>query len=667
MSVIVGFILIPLVSILLIPFLKMKGKAIAVYTAIGINAFLSGSVAVKVLSGQPFDFTLSGGFVCGPVHLQADALSAWFMLIFNIVFITGGLYGISYMRAYLKQSQNLTIHGILYVLMHASLLSLCVVQNSLVFLIVWEIMALSAFLCVIFEHEKIKTVKAGFNYLIQSHISVICLTVAFVWVASQTGSFDFGAIRTYAQAHPGMLSTGLFSLFAVGFAIKAGFVPFHTWLPHAHPAAPAHISGTMSGVLIKIGIFGILRMLILIPVDYLLVGSVFLFVSIISGLYGVMMAILQKNLKKLLAYSSVENIGIIGMGIGLGCIGLGINNPILCTFGFAGALLHILNHALFKSLLFFAAGNVYQATHTLNIEHLGGLIKKMPHTAFLFLIGTIAICGIPPFNGFISEFLIYSGFYYWMQGSQLGSLMVIVFSVFALVLIGGLALLCFTKAFGVVFLGSARKEFHHEVKELPFIQILPLYVNVFFIVAIGAFPQFFLNVLAKPLHLLTAISSAPDISFQDQVVGVIQPVSWCVWIFFLLVLAVFMLRKLVQRRQEAVVGPTWGCGYLAPTSKIQYTGRSFSKSLGKIFSFLFVEEKRYSDLKAGEIFPGQRKQETRFFDFFEQRIINYLIRRFVHALNFFKFIQNGRVQSYVWYGLAFMLVISLLTVINVLK
>ncbi len=244
------------------------------------------------------------------------------------------------------------------------------------FILFWEIVALSAFILVIFENYKKETVRAGINYLVQSHISIIFLMIGFIYVAYKTGDYTFNSVILFSQQQPVLASSLLFLCFFVAFAIKAGFVPFHTWLPYAHPAAPAHISGVMSGVIIKIGIYGILRMILLITTDYLTLGFIILIISVISGVYGVMLAIIQHNLKRLLAYHSIENIGIIGIGIGLGCIGLGLDNQWLAMLGFSGALLHTLNHSLFKSLLFFTAGNIYQIIHTLNIEKLGGVIKK---------------------------------------------------------------------------------------------------------------------------------------------------------------------------------------------------------------------------------------------------------------------------------------------------
>jgi hydrogenase-4 component B len=279
----------------------------------------------------------------------------------------------------------------------------------------------------------------------------------------------------------------------------------------------------------------------------------------------------QHNLKKLLAYHSIENIGIIGMGIGIGCIGLGTGNQILASLGFAGALLHTLNHALFKSLLFYTAGNVYQATHTLHIEHLGGIMKKMPQTAILFLIAAIAICGIPPFNGFISEFLIYIGLYNWLQHATLVSLVFIVFSIVGLVLIGGLALICFTKAFGIVFLGNPRKEFTLEVKEVHFTQLAPLYLIALLIVLIGSFPQLFLNYLTRPVGLFTGVPELAAPPLFENISAIMQPVAWSAWGVILLTLVLWGIRKMVkgfaQRREERKGNNN---GIKSPISNIEY-------------------------------------------------------------------------------------------------
>jgi hydrogenase-4 component B len=655
MSIVWSFILIPFIAICVIPFLKIKGKAIVIYGNVSIIALLTSVVAFQSLTGQNFELTLPGSLISGPIKIQVDALSGWFMLIINFSFLTGGFYGLFYMNAYREQKKNLSLHGILFILLHVSLVSLCAIQNSIAFLVAWEIMALSAFLSVIFEHEKIATIKAGINYLIQSHISIILLMIGFIWVASQTGSYDFSAIHSYSLTHQGALSLMLFLFFFIGFAIKAGFVPFHTWLPYAHPAAPAHISGIMSGVLIKIGIFGILRMLLLIDLNYTTVGSIILVFSIISGLYGVMLAILQHNLKKLLAYHSIENIGIIGIGIGLGCIGLGTNNPVLSSLGFAGALLHTLNHSLFKSLLFFTAGNVYQATHTLDIEKLGGLVKKMPQTTILFLISALAICGIPPFNGFISEFILYTGLYNWIQNAQITSLICIIFIISGLVLIGGLAIMCFTKAFGVVFLGNPRHIFQHEIKEVRFLQLLPLYFIAAFIIIIGMFPGVFLSLLINPVQLFTGIHQLPFTTFQGNGMETLLSISQASWLLISVVILLLGIRKLILRKRTITILPTWNCAYAAPTAKIQYTAASFVKTYSKLFGMLFLIFKKEKEVSG--IFPTYSHLETHPYDKIEKWLIDYPTTNIKLFLGRFNFFQNGRLQFYILYGILFIILI----------
>ncbi len=651
MSLINAFIAVPVLAILLIPFLKVKGKGIVLFAAIVVNAFLSGYLALQPLGGQFLEFSFPGSLVTGPVNLRIDALSGWFILIIDFIFVTGSFYGLFYMKAYEKQKNNLTLHSIVFVLLHTALISLCAIQNSLVFLIAWEVMALSAFIAVIFEHGKMATLRAGMNYLIHSHVSILFLMFGFIWVALKTGSYDFNSVTAYTSQNSGATGLVLFLCFFIGFGIKAGFVPFHTWLPYAHPAAPAHVSGVMSGVMIKIGIFGIFRMITLIKTDYYTIGLVIITFSVISGLYGVMLAIMQHNLKKLLAYHSIENIGIIGMGIGIGCIGLGTGNYLLASLGFAGGLLHTLNHSLFKSLLFFTAGNVYQATHTVHIDHLGGLIKKMPQTAILFLIAAIAISGIPPFNGFISEFIIYSGFYYWMQGSMLGSLMTIIFSVLALVLIGGLALLCFTKAFGIVFLGNPRQKFDHEVMEVPFLQLLPLYLIAFMIVFIGVFPQIFMNALSQPVNIMAGIPLISDMPFPEKTRELLQPVTWSMWIFILITLAIFGVRKLITQNRKASVEPTWGCGYVAPTAKLQYTAGSFVRPYSKLFRPFLLSHKTQKDVEG--IFPSGGSYETHSCDRIEKYMIDNPIAAYKSLLGRFLFLQNGKLQFYILYGIIF--------------
>src|SRR5258708_7607985 len=274
-------------------------------------------------------------------------------------------------------------------------------RDGISFLTSWEMMSLSSFLLVIFEGDKEATLKTGINYLVQMHVGFICILLAFLLVFRANGQFGFDALADYFASHDNLW---IFLLLFTGFGIKAGFVPLHSWLPHAHPAAPSHVSGIMSGIMIKMGLYGILRVLTHVQTDFMTIGLFVLTISIITGLTGILYAIFQHDLKKILAYSSIENIGIIGIGIGIATIGKEMNNDVLSFLGLAGALFHIMNHAFYKSMLFYTAGNVYFATHTRDQNHLGGIIQQMPKTGLLFLLGSIAIYVIPAFNAFISAF-----------------------------------------------------------------------------------------------------------------------------------------------------------------------------------------------------------------------------------------------------------------------
>ncbi len=661
MNLVSVFFWILVAGMALLPFLKGKGQKWAMVTVMLSLALLSALPAVEALTGKSSEWVYPGNAITGPVPLRLDALSGWFILIISFLFLTGLFYGFYYLKPHAARHRNLTFHYMAYLLLYGSLTSLCVVQNSLVFLTVWEVMTLAALAVVIFEHEKEATVQAGINFLIQSHVSVLFLTAGFLWAAIRSGSYDFAGMARATAGSPEAVPVMLMLCLFTGFGIKAGFVPFHTWLPYAHPAAPAHISGIMSGIIIKAGIFGILRMLMVIPADYTTLGYIILAVASASGLYGVMLAIVQHNLKKLLAYHSVENIGIIGIGIGIGCIGLGNGNQTMAMLGFAGALLHTLNHALFKSLLFYAAGIVYRSAHTLDTGHLGGLIKKMPQTAALFLVAAIAISGIPPFNGFISEFILYTGLYQWLINASLLPSMAALIVILALVLTGGLALLCFTKAFGIVFLGSARKVSGHEIAEPGFRQLIPLYLTALLIALIGVFPQFFFGVTLAPARLLAGTAAPGTISPGRDFTDLLQTVSLAMWGLIFLSGLLFFIRKLALRNRTLSVGPTWGCGYGAPNPKMQYTAASFVRSYRKLNSplLLFSQKKKEIDT----LFPEHAAYESHAGDKIEKWLIDKPLQALKAFLGRFLFFQNGRLQSYLLYGILYVLLLILVPLV----
>jgi len=656
--------LITIVGIFSLFFVSGKYKASIGVFVIFLNALLTSFFAFKSLGGSVLEYSLNAGTFLGPIPIVIDPLSAWFILIINFTSVTGAFYGLGYLKAYENAASKLTLHWSLFILFNLSMVWVCLLQNGFAFLIAWEVMSLSSMLLVIFDHHNPQTLKAGLNYLVQMHISVAFLTVGFIWVYFQTGSFGFSAFQSYFGSNPNIW---LFLIFFIGFGIKAGFIPLHSWLPHAHPAAPSHVSGVMSGVIVKLGIYGIFRIITFLKTDFLLLGEIVLTISVLTGIYGILNAAVNRDFKRMLAYCTIENIGIIGIGIGLGLMGMGNGSAVLYYLGFGGALLHVLNHSLFKSLLFYSAGSVYQQAHTRDMDKLGGLIRQMPRTAVLFLIGAIAIGGLPPFNGFVSEFVLYNGLLEGLKTNSLSQISLLVLTLAGLSIIGGISVLTFTKTFGTIFLGSPREPLVHKPKEVSIIMLIPQYLIVLMMLSIAFLPQYYLNTIGILLSKMGGIPAFANSSTLAVYSESILNINRYSILFVGVILGIWLVRSSVVKRRTSAIQPTWGCAYVAPNSRMQYTGKSFSKSLGKMFNFILIEDKRYKELKAGEIFPKKRKYVSHYLDFFEQRIINFVTQQLVYGANYFKFIQNGRVQSYVWYGIIFMLSIFMLTIFNVLK
>jgi hydrogenase-4 component B len=628
-----------------------------------INAIITSVPAIWALAGTNQVGTIQlDHFPGDAIHIRIDNLSAWFILIINFTSVNGALFGSGYLKSYNHLKTNISVHWIFYVLFHISMVWVCMFDHGIMFLISWELMSISSLLLVIFEYQNTKTLKAGLNYLVQMHLSVLFLTVGFIWLFAETGSFDLSSlIQVVSHNH----SIWIFIVFFIGFAIKAGFLPFHTWLPHAHPAAPSHVSGVMSGVIVKLGIYGIFRIISYINHDWLIIGEILLSLSVITAIYGIVNAAVKYDFKRSLAFCTIENIGIIGMGLGLGLIGLGKQMQVLAVLGFAGALVHTLNHSLFKSLLFFSAGSVYQQTHTRNIEKLGGLVKSMPLTAMFFLIGALAIGGLPPFNGFISEFLIYSGLFkglFTLTGIPL--IILVILSIVGLVLVGGISLITFTKLYGVIFLGQPRSHLHSEPVEASLIMQLPQYFIVAVMFSVAFFPQFYLGQVLNIIYTSfpSHISTDP-VHFTDT--GMTITAIGRVGLFFLAaIIVLFVFRYLFVGKQPVSKYETWGCGYVAPVTKAQYTGRSYARTFGRLLGFVLNERQNFDPIKKSLLYPSYHKFSTYYFDWLEKFLVMPLTRRITFILNYFQFIQNGKIQSYVIYGLFFIIIVFVGTVLN---
>ena len=561
----------------------------------------AGSVVIaSVLGCVPVIQVLSGGSIeavrvpwpvpYGEFFLVLDPLAAWFLFPTLLLSALSAIYGVGYLRVW-QGRRSLGPVWFFYCVLVLGMMLVLLARNAVLFLFAWELMAVASFFLVTFEYEREAVREAGWIYFVATHLGTAFLLVFFLLTARETGSMDFTV-----WAEKGIQTRGLadilFLLAIVGFGTKAGFMPFHVWLPEAHPAAPSHVSALMSGVMIKTGIYGLLRSLTFLGLPPLWWGWLLIGIGLTSGVLGVLFALAQHDLKRLLAYHSVENIGIIALGIGVGLLGVSTGSPVLMVVGFGGGLLHVLNHALFKGLLFFGAGAVLQGTGTHEIDHLGGLLKRMPWTAATFLIGAVAISGLPPLNGFVSEFLIFLGAF--QGGATLGAAgaVPLLALIAGLALIGGLAAACFTKAFGVVFLGEPRTEHASHTHETGWAMRLPMLLLAAGCALIGLFAPFVVGALQAVLENTTGLRREVVRVNLAAAAGPLALVVIGTVAFLLLLVALFLLRRGLLAGRRVEQGVTWGCGYVQPTARMQYTASSFVQPVTTLFRWLLGTHRR---------------------------------------------------------------------------
>lgn len=585
--------------------------------------------------------------------IRVDAIAVIFLLPIFLVSALGGIYGLGYWSQ-AEHPQNGRKLRLFYGLMGAGLAGVAVAAHTLLFMLAWEVMALSAFFLITTEDEERFVRGAGLLYLVVTHFSTLCLFAMFALMWNATGSFALGPLAADAVS-PGV-KTALFWLAVVAFGCKAGLMPLHIWLPSAHSQAPSHVSALMSGVLIKIGIYGLLRMLVWLPgVPPLWWAGVLVGAGVVSGVAGVVLALGQHDLKRLLAYHSIENIGIIVMGLGVAVAGRALNCPVWVALGLGGALLHVWNHGIFKALLFFSAGSAIHAVHTRDLDRLGGLARLMPWTAFCFAVGAVAICGLPPLNGFVSELLIYLGAFRTLGVGQATAWPVAAIVAPALALIGALAVACFVKAFGVVFLGVARTGDARKACEAGPAMIGPLLVLVGCCLMIGVFPWMVAPVLDAGIQGWSAgaISGVP-------LLGAVAPLGLislgAVTLVVLLGLLALFLRLRV-RSGDVVAGSTWGCGYLAPTPRMQYTASSFVQMIGKLFTW--VQRPRLHGPGDLPVFPGPSAFRGHILDLVLDATVRPAFRAVAKFLSRFRFLQAGRIHAYLFYIVVFLIVLLL--------
>ena len=548
-------------------------------------AALGLSGAVGALAGGPSELHARWSVPGGALAFRLDALAALFLLPIFGVPAAGAVYGLSYFPQATRGGQALRLQ-VFYGLVTAGMALLVVAANALLFLVGWEVMALCGFMLVFTEHEKREVQEAAFVYLAAAHTGTLALFALFSLLGRAAGSFDFDAI---ARAGPAA-SAAIFPLMVLGFGLKAGLMPLHFWLPGAHAAAPSHVSAIMSGVLLKTGFYGILRVSGLFAAPPLSWGVGLIGIGAVSAVLGVAFALAQHDLKRLLAYHSVENVGIIAMGIGLALVGRAVGEPALVLLGFAGGVLHVVNHALFKALLFLGAGAVDHACGTREIDLLGGLLRAMPRTALLFLVGAVAISGLPPLNGFVSEWLVYLGALRTLPLGGAASTAVLVAPVLALV--GGLAAACFAKVQGTVFLGQPRSAHVARAHEAPASMLAPMTALAACCVAIGLAPAAVLPALTRAAASWARLPASALAEPSRSAARSATALSAAAAVLVALGLAAWAWRGRRLRAATVAESETWGCGYARPTARMQYTGASFAEMLTLRFGWAFFPRAR---------------------------------------------------------------------------
>jgi hydrogenase-4 component B len=595
---------------------------------ISASAQLFAQAPQRLSVGYQHAFTLT---------FSMDGLSAFFLIAIFLVSLIAAIYSFHYLDRP-ERAGRTAAHYLFFSLLTIAMALVVTADNMLTFMISWELMSLSSFFLVVYDHEAEDNRRAGYLYFVFSHVGAAFIFAAFGVLYAHTGSFDFAGFADLSQ----QTKLLVFVLALIGFGSKAGIFPVHIWLPHAHPAAPSHISAVMSGVMIKTGIYGIIKIYLLLEWQALVFGEILVGAGIVSGILGVVYALGQHDLKRLLAYHSVENIGIILLGLGIGMIGAATDQPTMAALGFAGGLLHVLNHAIFKSLLFLGAGMVLHRTGTRSIDKLGGLLKGMKITGVTFLIGSLAIAGLPPFNGFVSEFLVYIGSFQGLAHDRtilaLGLLTIV-----SLAIIGGLALACFSKVIGVVFLGEPRSEAAVGATESGASMLLAVLPLAAACVVIGVAPRFFVNMSLAAATSGGLVQGAASVQPFVQLTG---NITLGAAIFFGLVLLVAVLRYLLYRGKTVTRSGTWGCGFTQPTVKMQYTGSSYAASILSFFKAAAPLREEHPPIEGR--FPQRTHYHSHVEDLAEGKL-SWIVRPVLALFDKLRWIQHGDVHLYVGY------------------
>ena len=631
---------------------------------IGAFAFaLAGSLleilaaAVALRSGSAATWSLPCGVALFSWTVRLNALSSYFNLALGIVAAAVSIYSFGYLRD-IEGRRNIGVLGFFYNVLLLSLTLVFAAADAFFFLVAWEVMALSAWFLLSFEHEKRHTRRAGMVFLIMSHAGTGLLLIAFMMLAKAGGSLDFARFHLLASHLPPWEQGVVLVLFFLGFGVKAGIIPIHVWLPAAHPVAPSNISALMSGIVIKTGIYG----MALVFFDFFGVaplwgGMLVLGIGVVSALLGVLYALMEHDLKRLLAYHSIENIGIILIGFGAALVFRALGHSTLAAIALIAGLYHTLNHAIFKCLLFLGAGSVLHATGTRNMEEMGGLIRRMPVTALCFLTGAIAISGLPPLNGFVSEWLTYQALLAGFGSTQDLTRVVFPIAGALLALTAALAAACFVKAFGISFLALPRSDKAAQAHEAPLSMTLGMGILAAACVALGLGATWFLPVFDPVTGQTIGVSVSSALAAANGFVltagtargGTVSTVGIAALLVALSALPAFFW-LVWGRAGRRVAGPTWDCGLPGLTAANEYTATGFSKPFRMIFSALYRPRREIqAEYEVSPYYPTAIHFESEIEPAFEKHFYDPFQDWLLRVSRRMRTVQAGSIHAYLAY------------------
>jgi hydrogenase-4 component B len=615
--------------------------------------FVAGPAIATLMGHTPLPRTWEPSLPGGPWIVALDALSAWFLLVIAAGGAATAAYGVTYLAPERPHRSVAPAHAGFAVLL-AGMMGVVLAQAAVLFLLAWELMAVSAYFLIVYEGERAEVARAGLVYLVLTHVGTLALFAMFLAWRAPGADLTF---RSFSAASAGLPLGGsvILLLALMGFGVKAGVVPVHFWLPGAHAAAPSHVSALLSGVMLKMGIYGLLRVMSLLGALPAWWGWTLLGLGLVSGVLGVLWALAQHDLKRVLAYSSVENVGIILLGMGVGALGMTYGHPLVAILGLTGAVLHSLNHALFKSLLFLAVGAVARATGTRAIEELGGVGRWMPLTALAFLLASAAIVGLPPLNGFVSEWIVLQALL--QSGKAVGPTQVAVFAVAGVGLIAALAVACFTRVFGVVFLGRHRSPRAAGPAEAEAGLLIPMFLLAGACGVLGVAPVLVLGpaarVVGQVLPTATAAAATSDAGLGSASLSIGGLAAALVGVVALVSAA----RAALARGLAPVYAQTWGCAYARPSTRMQYTGSSFGAPILSAFGSL--------------VRPPVERTPTAFATDAEDRVVRRVVGpawgRLKRAAAALRPLQQGRVTTYLQYIVVTVLVLLLVLFASVAR